>query len=99
MTTEHRETLLKNQHGYFLRIKFDVDPIGISNAVFYDSEDEFQKAFCESNGLDFEDDGEQYVPEAFLNGKDMYITGANTCTGEPEDASISYEDAINNYEF
>jgi hypothetical protein len=90
--------IIQNQHGYFLDVQVEFDQNKLINATVYRDLDAGLQAFNIRNELD-EDDG-AYIPELFkAQDGELYITGANTCTGDPEDADVSIADIINNYEF
>jgi len=92
------ETLIKNKNGYFLRAKSAVNVEQLINTTIFKTEDEFQKAFCESNCIVQVKDEHQYISEVFISKGDVFITNSNTAVGDPEDCK-TIEDAINQYEF
>jgi hypothetical protein len=90
--------IIQNQHGYFLDVQVEFNQNKLINATVYRDLDAGLHAFNIRNGLDEEDGA--YIPELFkAPNEEIYITGANTCTGDPEDVNLSITDIINNYEF
>jgi hypothetical protein len=87
-------TIVANQHNFFLVVKVNFDPSKIINGKFFSCPKEAKAAFDEKEGCD---DGE--IPTLFERDGSIFITGANTLTGDPEDANASVEDIINNYVF
>lgn len=87
--------IIQNQHGYFLDVRVPVVAEQLTDATVFDSAEAGQAAFDDLNDCEA-----GYIPE-LIRGDDgrLYITGANTLTGEPEPAALSAEQIINQYLF
>jgi len=88
--------IVQNQHGSFLDVNVPLealDTADLINANVFTSRDKGVAAFNKSNGVE-----DCFIPELFMVDGDIYMTDANSCTGEPE-PTASVAEAINNHKF
>jgi hypothetical protein len=96
---EAKDVMVVNQHGYSLVIRagVEVDLNKLVDARVFESEEEFQREFCETNGIPYVEGEIQYITEVGeYNGK-IYVTDMNSCFDE-NNPEASVEDAVNDYE-
>lgn len=94
-----KELLIKNYYGRFLRVDINVqvDIDHLVGATVYDNEEDFQKAFCEVNGIEPDPQYDQFIPSLIVTDGKVYIENLNAVFGEPQ-ATSNVADAINGYD-